>query len=372
MRPQSQLTDGPRHSPRSRDPNGILSAACLIVGMAALLASIAPALADDYFKGKTIHIIAGTPPGGGYDTYARLVARHLGDFVAGRPSIIVSNMPGASGTKAASYLYSIAPKDGTVIATFNKSMPLYQSLGQNGIAFKTEQMAWIGNVSQTADVVAVWHTTGIRTIADAKRREVIMGADSSGTMTAYPALLNAMLGTRFKIVTGYAGGPAVDHAMEQGEVEGRGSNPWTSWKATRPAWVKEGLITPLVQVGLRKEPDLPDVPLLTDLAETDEQRAMFKFISAPASIERPFTGPPGMAAEPLDILRRAFERIVRDPAFLAEAAQLNLDVDPHSGEDVARIVADMVGAPPAIVRKVREITNPRDSDANGKSPEQQN
>jgi tripartite-type tricarboxylate transporter receptor subunit TctC len=358
---------GPASFPR---PNAVAAAAALIVVTTVLLASIASAYADDYFKGKTIHIIVGTPPGGGYDTYARLIARHLGDAIAGKPTIIVSNMPGASGTKAASYLYSIAPKDGSVIATFNKSMPLYQALGQSGNAFKTEQMSWIGNVSQTADIVAVWHTTGVKTIADAKRRAVIMGADSSGTMTAYPALLNAMLGTRFKIVTGYAGGPAVDHAMEQGEVEGRGSNPWTSWKATRPGWVKEGLITPLVQVGLRKEPDLPDVPLLTDLAETDEQRAMFRFISAPASIERPFAGPPGMAIEPLDILRRAFDRIVRDPAFLAEAAQLNLDVDPHSGEDVTEIVADIVATPPAIVRKVRDITAARDSDGKSKAQEQ--
>jgi tripartite-type tricarboxylate transporter receptor subunit TctC len=361
--------------PDGQDParsvgKGIAAAASLTILV--LSAPIAGARAEDYFKGKTIHMIVGTPPGGGYDTYARLLARHLADFIGGKPSIIVSNMPGASGTKAASYLYSIAPKDGTVIVTFNKSMPLYQALGQSGSAFKTEEMSWIGNVSQTADIVAVWHTAGVKTIADAKRREVIMGADSSGTMTAYPALLNAALGTRFKIVTGYAGGSAVDHAMEQGEVEGRGSNPWTSWKATRPGWIRDGLITPLVQVGLRKEADLPDVPLLTDLAETDEQRSMFRFISAPASIERPFAGPPGMAPEALAVLRRAFDKAVRDPAFLTEAAQLNLDVDPHSGAALARIVADIVGTPPAIVRKVREIIAPRDADQKSKTPEQQN
>jgi tripartite-type tricarboxylate transporter receptor subunit TctC len=359
-----------------RDPaqgagHAVATAVSLTILAAVLSAPIA-ARAEDYFKGKSIHMIVGTPPGGGYDTYARLLARHLADFIGGKPSIIVSNMPGASGTKAASYLFSIAPKDGTVIVTFNKSMPLYQALGQSGSAFKTEQMSWIGNVSQTADIVAVWHTTGVKSIADAKRREVIMGADSSGTMTAYPALLNAALGTRFKIVTGYAGGPAVDHAMEQGEVEGRGSNPWTSWKATRPGWIRDRLITPLVQVGLRKEADLPGVPLLTDLAETDEQRSMFRFISAPASIERPFAGPPGMAPEALDVLRRAFDKTVRDPAFLSEAAQLNLDVDPHSGEEVARIVADIVGTPPAIVRKVREIIAPRDADPKSTSAERPN
>jgi tripartite-type tricarboxylate transporter receptor subunit TctC len=335
--------------------------------MALMLANSAGA--EDYFRGKTIRIVVGTPTGGGYDTYARLIARHIGDAIPGKPAVIVSNMPGASGTKAAYYLYAIAPKDGTVIATFNKSMPLYQALGQVGVAFKTEQMAWIGSVSQTADVLAVWHTTGVKSIADAKRREVIMGADSGGgTMSAYPALLNAMLGTRFKIVLGYAGGNAVDHAMEQGEVEGRGSNPWSSWKATRPGWVKAGWVVPLVQIGLRKEPDLQDVPLLTDLAETDEERVMFRFVSAPASIERPFAGPPGMARGPLEILRRGFERVVRDPAFLAEAARQNLDVDPRSGEQVAKTVADIVGTPAAIVQKVKDITAVREADSKTKSP----
>jgi tripartite-type tricarboxylate transporter receptor subunit TctC len=315
------------------------------------------AWADDYYKGKTIRIVVGSPSGGGYDAYARLVGRHLPNFIPGKPTVIVSNMQGASGTKAASYLYSIAPKDGTVIATFNKSMPLYQALGQTEIAFKTEQMSWIASISQTADIVTVWHKSGVKSIADAKRREVVMGSDSaSGTMTAYPALLNATLGTKFKIVQGYAGSTAVNFAMEQGEVEGRGSNPWSSWKATKPDWVKDGLITPLVQVGFKKEPDLPHVPTLIDLAENDEQKVMFTFVSASVAIERPFAGPPGMAPEALGILRSAFNRMVKDSAFLAEAARSQMDVDPHTGEEVAKIVADMIATSPAIVQKVKEIT----------------
>jgi tripartite-type tricarboxylate transporter receptor subunit TctC len=329
--------------------------------------------AEDYYKGRTLRIVVGTPTGGGYDTYARLIARHIGDAIPGRPAVIVSNMPGASGTKAAYYLYAVAPKDGSVIASFNKSMPLYQALGQVGGAFRTEQMSWIGSVSQTADVLTVWHTTGVRTIADARRRDIVMGADSGGgTMSGYPSLLNATLGTRFKIVLGYAGGPAVDHAMEQGEVEGRGSNPWTSWKATKPNWVRDRLIVPLVQVGLRKEPDLPDVPLLTELAETDEQRAIFTLISAPASIERPFAGPPGLAREPLEILRRAFDQTVRSPAFLADAARQNLDVDPRTGEAAARVVADIVGTPAAIVQKLKDSTSPKDGEGRGAAPDTPN
>ena len=183
-------------------------------------------------------------------------------------------------------------------------------------------------------------------------------------MTTYPMLLNTMLGTKFRIVTGYAGSNAVNHAIEQGEVDGRGSTPWVSWKAMRPDWVKNGEIIPLVQIGLKPEADLPGVPLLTDLAENDEQRRMFRFVSAPVSIERPFAGPPGMAQEPLEILRRAFDQMVKDDAFLADAARQAMDIDPRSGEDVARIVAEIVSTPPGIVQKVKEITS---KDADGKS-----
>ena len=326
-----------------------------------LAASSVTASAEDYYKGKTIHLVVGTPPGGGYDTYGRLVARYLGDFIPGKPAVIVSNLPGASGVKAAYYTYAVAPKDGTVIASFNKSIPFYQAMGLAGAGFKTEEMSWIASLSQIADVVAVWHTTGVKTIADATKRPVVMGADSGGgTMWGYPALLNATLGTRFKIVTGYAGGNAVNHAIEQGEVEGRGSNPWSSWKATTPAWVANGWIRPLVQIGLKREPDLPDVPLLIDLARNDEQTAMFRFVSAPVAIERPFAGPPGMAPDVLAILRGAFAGMVKDRAFLAEAARLQVDIDPHSGEEVARIVTDIVNAPPAIVQKVKDIMVPKD------------
>jgi len=361
---------GPRFRGEEREdccPHGLRVAAALLVCALASAALIGAASADDYFKGKTIHLVVGTPPGGGYDTYGRLVARYLGDFIPGKPAVIASNMPGASGVKAAYYLYAVAPKDGTVIATFNKSIPFYQAIGQAGAGFKTEEMSWIASLCQTADVVAVWHTTGVSTIADAMRREIVMGADSGGgTMWGYPALLNAALGTKFRIVTGYAGGNSVNHAIEQGEVEGRGSSPWSSWKATTPAWVRNGWIRPLVQIGLKGEADLPNVPMLIDLARNDEQAAMFRFVSAPVAIERPFAGPPGMAPEALAIFRRTVDRLVKDPAFLTEAARQNLDIDPHSGEEVAKIVADIVGAPPAIVQKVKEIMIPKD--AGNKSP----
>ena len=176
---------------------------------------------DDYFKGKTIRLVVGTPPGGGYDTYGRLVARHLGEYLPGHPTIIVVNMAGVSGMNAVTWLYTQAPRDGSTIATFNKSMPFYQALGQQGVRFKTEELSWIGSLSQDPDLVSVWHTAGVKSIEDAKTKQVVMGANSGGTMTLYPALLNATLGTRFKIVTGYPGSAAVYLAIEKGEVERR-------------------------------------------------------------------------------------------------------------------------------------------------------
>lgn len=330
-----------------------------ILGMAvaALYAAGGAALAEPHFGGKTIRLIVGSAPGGGYDTYARLVGRHLGGHLSGHPTVIVSNMPGASGVQAANYLYSLAPKDGTVIGTFNKSMPTYQAVGQAGVRFKAEEFSWLGCLSQTVDVVVVWHATGVTTIEGAKHKQIIMGALSKiGTMYAYPALLNALLGTKFKIVVGYESGTAVNLAMERGEVEGRGSNPWSSWKTTSPHWIADKKIVPIVQIGLQKDRELPNVPLLTELAQTDEQRRIFEFVSSEA-IDRPFAAPPGVSSEVLAELRQAFDAMARDPAFLDDAQKLSLELDPLSGQRVAEIVSGVINTPPAIIRRFKEITD---------------
>lgn len=323
---------------------------------AALLCAQLPAAAQDVFHGKTIRLVVGTPAGGGYDTYARLVARHIRDYLPGRPTIIVTNMAGASGITATNWLYEVAPRDGTVFGTFNKSEPFYQAIGQKGVRFKSQEFSWIGALSQAPDTVTVWYTSGVKTMDDVKRHEVVMGADSGGTMTLYPALLNATIGTRFKIVTGYAGFAAVFHAIEQGEVQGAGSAPWASWKAIHPDWVEEHKIVPLVQVGLKAEADLKGVPRLVDLARNDEQRRMFTFVSAPANMERPYAAPPGIPPKILALYRQAFNTMVKDPAFLAEAEKQRLDIDPQSGEDVAAIVHTIVDTPPQIVAKIKALT----------------
>ncbi len=315
-----------------------------------------PAAGEPLSAAKTIRLIVGSAPGGGYDTYARLVARHLGAHLPGRPAVIVSNMPSASGVQAANYLFSLAPKDGTVIGTFNKSLPGYQAGGHAGIKFKAEDFSWIGCLSQTADVLVVWHTTGIASIEEAKRKPVIMGALSRiGTNWTYPTLLNALLGTQFKVVVGYESGTAINLAMEKGEVEGRGSNPWSSWKATSPDWIRDRKIVPLLQIGLRKDPDLPHVPLLTELAQNDEQRRIFDFVSSEA-IDRPFVAPPGIDPQVLAELRKGFDAMTGDPAFLEDAQKQRLDLDPLPGDKVAEIVRAIVNTPPDVIQKFKQIT----------------
>jgi tripartite-type tricarboxylate transporter receptor subunit TctC len=342
------------HRPRGRILRNATAAA---LGGAALVSAAllpaAPAAAEDFLGGKPIKLMVATPPGGGYDAYARLIARHMRDYLPGRPTIVVVNMAGASGITGTNWLYEVAPRDGTTFGTFNKSEPFYQAIGQKGVRFKSETFSWIGSMSQAPDTVNVSDRAGVKTIDDVKKKEVIIGADSGGTMTLYPALLNATIGTKFKIITGYAGSAAVYHAIELNEVQGVGSTPWTTWKATRPDWVREKRILALVQVGLKVDPDLADVPRLIDLAQNDEQRKLFTFVSEVAAIERPYAAPPGIPADVLATYRKAFDRTVKDPALIAEANKMSLDLDPQNGETVAKLVKDIVATPPAIVAKVR-------------------
>ena len=337
-------------------PRRLFAAACLgTIGLLFVLQS--SSAQENFFAGKTIRIIVGTGSGGGYDGAARLTARYLGKYIPGNPSFVVENMPGASGIKATNFLYEAAPKDGTVLATVNNSMPVYQAIGQPGVRFKAEELNWIGSLLQTATTISIWHTAGVKTIDEAKRKEVIMGATgAAGTKAAYPQLLNNTLGTKFKIVTGYEGGNTLRLAMERGEVQGDGSARWSSWKSTKPDWVRDNKVVALVQIGLKKDDDLPNVPLLTELAQNEEQRKMFEFISQPIAMQQPFVAPPGIPADRVILLRRAFDAMTRDPAFRKEVEQLDLELDPVSGEEVQKIVRAIVETPTDIVQKVQAAT----------------
>lgn len=328
-----------------------------VLGLFSLCVAL-PAAAQDFYADKTIRLIVGTIAGGGYDANGRLVARHINRFIPGAPNVIVQNMPGASGVNAINYLYAIAPKDGTVIATFNSAIPFYEAVGAPGVQYRSTELSWIGSLSQDINVIVVWHRTGVKSLDDAKKGEIVMGAlTGGGTMGAYPILLNNLFGTKFKVITGYDGGNAVNLAIERGEVQGRGTTPWSTWKTTRPDWVRDGKVVPILQIGPKKDAELAamGVPLLDDLAQSEEQRQIFRLLGGNTYIERPFAGPPQIPSDRLTVLRRAFDAMAKDRVFLDDAAKQQAGIDPQTGEAVADLVSKIVASPPTVVEKVKAV-----------------
>ncbi|MDB5593311.1 MAG: Tripartite-type tricarboxylate transporter, receptor component TctC [Hyphomicrobiales bacterium] len=308
----------------------------------------------DFYRGKTIQMIIATSPGGDYDTRGRLVARHLGRHIPGDPAIVPQNMPGGVGLAAANYLAGVAPRDGTVLHMLMQNMPAHQAIGGQGVKFDTRAFIFIGNTTDSPNVINSWAATGIRTIEDVKTRELIVGAAGTATASAYyPAALNALAGTKFKIVTGYPGGNDVNLAMEKGEVGGRGSNSWASWKSTRPQWLTEKKINILVQIGLRRHPDLPDVPLLYELASNEADREVLRFISADTAISRAVVTTPDTPPERVAALRKAFMETMADPLFLAEAEKMTVDISPSSGEEAQKIADQIVNFPAPVVGRAK-------------------
>jgi tripartite-type tricarboxylate transporter receptor subunit TctC len=336
-----------------------LSPAKQRIGTAVLAATLllvaTSSRADDFFAGKTITLMAHTAPGGGYDTYLRLLARHMGHFIPGHPALIVTNKPGGGGLLALNHAGNIAPRDGTFMTLVQQAILLHEPLGRPGLQISLRQLNWIGNLSQSNNLVVTWHTSPVMTIEDAKVREATLGASGTGSTAAQlPAFINAILGTRFKLVLGYDGGTSIQLAMQRGEVEGRGANTWSSYKATTPNEVRDGKYNLLIQVGLRKEPDLPNVPLLTDLSRGDVQKEpISRFVSLAMSVSRPLAAPPNVPADRVAILRRAFDATMKDPAFLAEAGKLNAEIDPMNGQDVQDAVDEILSTPKDVIDRIK-------------------
>ena len=318
-----------------------------------------PARADavaDFYKGKQISLVIGTSSGNDYDFRARLLARHLGRFIPGNPSIVPRNMPGAGGINAANWLANIAPRDGTAIHMIMANMMNKQAVGVPGIKFDARKFSWIGNTTSTPNVTSSWHTSGVTNIQQAKERELIIGAPAGTAGEVYGAVMNALAGTKFKVVTGYPGGNEVNLAMERGEIQGRASNSWASWKSTRPDWVREKKLIVLVQVALKRDPELKDVPTLIDLVNNDIDRKFMAFLSAETTVARALVTPPEIPADRLDALRRAFDATVKDPQFLAEADKMGgMDIQPMRGEDAQPIAHGIVDTPPEVLERARAV-----------------
>lgn len=326
--------------------------------VAPLVIGVQTAVADDaadFFKGKTINFYIGSAPGGGYDVYGRLVVRALGKHIPGQPDILPRNMPGGSSRVAASYVYNVASKDGLSLGMVNQELPLAQALGET-LQFDTAKFIWIGTPDTDNRVVVTLASSGVKTIEDAKKKEVVMGGSGPVEASGYPEMLNTMVGTKFKTIKGYVGGNAIYLAMERGEVQGRADNAWESWKGDRGEWVREGRVHVLVQVGLAKAPDLPDVPLLVDLAANAEDREVLRLISASTTLGHPVVAPPGVPAERVAALRAAFNNAMRDPNVLADAEKQHRSIRPVTGEALQKIVADVLSSPQKVRDRARSLT----------------
>ena len=336
----------------------------LIAGLTGLLLATAQTSADplaDFYKGRTVSIIVGSPPGGGYDALARIVAKHLSGHLAGHPSIVVQNMPGAGSIVAANHVYNNAAKDGTVIGAPNNNVPFEPLFGTPQAKFDATQMQWLGTPSVEVGMLTVWHETPVSTWSDVRSREITMGASgANSTPSFYARLLNETLGLKLKIITGYRGQSEAFLAMQRGELDGYSSVFWSALKSTRPDWIKENKVKLLVQFGLEREPEIPNVPFIMDLLGSEEDRLLVQAACAPLAAGRPYFVPPGVPADRVAGLRKALMATFVDPVFVDEATRLGLDVKrPRSGEELGALIQRIYReTPPALVERLRKLNNP--------------
>lgn len=310
---------------------------------------------EEFYKGKTISFIIGYPSAGAPDVYARLVARHMGKYIPGNPNIIARNMPGAGSLIAANHLFNVAAKDGTTFGLASPTIPLEETLGAPQSKYKASQFNWIGRLATNPNVTFIMNTSQVKNINDAFDKVAILGATGrSSTNAVYPAVLNNVLNTKFKIVAGYEGTAAVMLAMERGEVEGL-SSTYDGLMTQREEWVTKKRVNIVVQYLLRRHRDLPDVPTMVELARTPEQATILRTVSSASDIGKFVLTTPGVPADRVAALREAFDATVKDPEFLAEAAKLRIEVDPLPGTELQKIVGETQSISPDVIEKVKAI-----------------
>ena len=329
---------------------GLVAAFAAVIGVASQAAAQTP---EEFYKGKSIDLVIGYPPGGSNDTWGRILARHLGRHIPGKPNIVPKNVPGAGSFLAVNQVFNISPKDGSVIGIGAPTMPLDEKLGSQGVRFKTAELNWIGRIDSLINMVFMWKTSPVKTFADAQKIELTLSGTGAGsTVSIYPTVMNNVFATRFKLIMGYRGSNEAMLAVERGEVEGH-STSWTALKVAHPDWIRDKNVAILVQFSLKRHPELPDVPTAVDLARSDEERAILAAIMNAAEVGTAFFTTPGVPADRLTALRRAFDATMTDADFLADVEKTRLGVSPLPGEELQKLVAEVSNLSPALLEKVR-------------------
>jgi tripartite-type tricarboxylate transporter receptor subunit TctC len=312
----------------------------------------------DFYRGKTINVIVGYTAGGGYDLYARAVARHMGKHLPGNPNFIVQNITGAGSLNAANNIYNVAPKDGTSFGTFARGLAIEPLIGTAKTLFDATKFTWLGSGTNEISICATWHTSPVKTFQDALKTQFAVGGEGAGSdPDTYATLLRNVFGAKLKLVTGYHGTTDIILAIERGEVDGRCGWSWSSIKSTRPTWIPEKKLNYVVHMSEQKAPELAHVPTVADFAN-DRQKQVLRLITSRQVMGRPFAAPPGVPEDRKQALRKAFDETLKDAAFLAEADKLKLEVNPVSGVEVDKLIAELYRTPKDIVEEARKAIAP--------------
>lgn len=338
----------------------VWSLACATAGLIAF-----PAQAQHFYQDKQIKLVVGSDPGGGYDTYARVLARHWPKHIPGKPQVVIQNMPGAGGLKTANFIAHVAPKDGLTVGAVQNGIGYEPMMGISGgkenAQFDVLKMNWIGSMAKEVAVVSFWNPPPVRSIEDLTKTEVTVGSTgASVSSTTFPRLMNSLLGTKFKVILGYTNQPPVWLAMERGELQGSAGAFYSSLQTSKPEYLRDNKVTIVLQIALEKHPDLPNVPLLIDYAKTPEDRQEMELALASLLMGRPYVLPEGVPAERVKILRDSFTAAMKDPELLADAKKLKLEIDAIDGNAVHDLLAKMYATPQPIIDKVTAIFVPKD------------
>jgi len=333
---------------------GASRAAIAAAGLGAALAVTAASAqsVEPFYKSTQVQILVGHDAGGGYDVYTRTLARHLPNHIPGKPSIVVKNVLGAGGLKNIDTLYAVSPRDGSTFGISDRGFIIEPMLGNKAAQFDPTKMSAVGSIGRQTPTCALWHQAKAKSLKDAFATETLIGGTGPSATTIYPAILNSVLKTRFKIISGYKGSGEIMLAMEKGEVEGVCLS-WDTLKTLKPDWLADGRLKVIVQMALEPNAEMKDVPTAVAFAPTDEDRKMLAFYFGPNDMGRPYIAPPEVPKDRLTALRRAFDATLKDPAFLAEAKAVKMEIDPMTGEDMEALIKSIYATPPALVERVK-------------------